>query len=183
MEDCKMKNAYDYWLELSRTPDLQIEKAKTDFSSAIYQLMTEKNISRASLARAIHVSKPYISKILAGTENFTIKTMAALAFALGHELNISLRPIEKESGLTHELNCIFSNRSDGEMLSPAWSSQFETKGTKGEALKPVWTIDQTHHKQPIDSELISTQGEEETLTLEGKNTDSSMGSGVQSIAA
>jgi predicted amidohydrolase len=32
--------------------------------------------------------------------------------------------------------------------------QFEIKGLKGEALKPVWTIAQPHHKQPIDSELV-----------------------------
>jgi hypothetical protein len=35
------------------------------------------------------------------------------------------------------------------------SCQFEINGLKGEALKAVWTSAQPHHKQPIDSELVS----------------------------
>jgi NADPH-dependent 2,4-dienoyl-CoA reductase/sulfur reductase-like enzyme len=36
--------------------------------------------------------------------------------------------------------------------------QFEIKGLKGGALKPLWTNAQPHHKQPIDSELAFPSG-------------------------
>jgi superfamily II DNA or RNA helicase len=42
------------------------------------------------------------------------------------------------------------------------SCQFETKGTKGDALKPVLATDQPHHKHPVDSEPASAREYGET---------------------
>jgi ATP-dependent DNA helicase RecG len=46
------------------------------------------------------------------------------------------------------------------------SYQFEIKGLKGEALKPVLTTAEPHHKQPIDSELVSVMSRARDIALE-----------------
>jgi transcriptional regulator with XRE-family HTH domain len=124
-----MKDAHDYLLEERNKPAYWFEKSKTDFSDKIYQLMMEHNMSRSQLAGKVGVTKPYISKVFAGNENFTIRTMSNLAFALGCELCIDFSPIEKDAGIPQKLDCISSNYVLGKQLPFIWSTQSQDKSS------------------------------------------------------
>ena len=68
----------EYWAEL----------AILDFTSALESRMERLNVSRAELAERVGASPAYISKVLNGTTNFTVKSMATLAHALGQRISI-----------------------------------------------------------------------------------------------
>ena len=80
----------------------KIDQLKGDFEfrleTIIYRLtekisekMQEKKISRTEMAKRMNVSSPYVTKILRGNANFTLRTMLSLADALEQELRIDFR--------------------------------------------------------------------------------------------
>ncbi len=77
----------------------KIDQLKGDFEfrfeTIIYRLtekiaqkMEEKKITRTELAKRMNVSSPYVTKILRGNANFTLRSMLSLADALDQELKI-----------------------------------------------------------------------------------------------
>jgi transcriptional regulator with XRE-family HTH domain len=73
----------DYW----------VAGAEVDFTEELARVMAEKDVSRAELARRIGSSPAYITKVLRGNANFTLTTMAKLAFAVGMSVRIGLEPV------------------------------------------------------------------------------------------
>jgi transcriptional regulator with XRE-family HTH domain len=65
-----------------------------DLTCEIERLMKARKISRADLAKKVDVSPAYITKILRGEGNLTIKTVVSLADAVGAKVVLQL--IEKE---------------------------------------------------------------------------------------
>jgi transcriptional regulator with XRE-family HTH domain len=61
-----------------------------EFSDELCQLMEEKKVSRAELARRIGTSRAYITKLLGGGANFTLLTMVRLAMALDGALHVHI---------------------------------------------------------------------------------------------
>lgn len=62
-----------------------------EFTVGLAQLMkANNNMSQAELARRVNVKRPYISRVMAGCENLTVKTMARLAAAAGGALHIAI---------------------------------------------------------------------------------------------
>jgi len=53
--------------------------------------MEENGITRAELARRLNVSKAFVTKLLNGNPNLTIKTMVSLARILDCDLRVELR--------------------------------------------------------------------------------------------
>jgi|SRR6185312_1885688 len=78
----------DYWLA----------GPVTDFTEDLCRLMKEKKISRAELARRIGSSRPYVTKLLSGSANFTLTTMVKLAMAVGGALRVH---ISERQAVTH----------------------------------------------------------------------------------
>ena len=68
------------------------EEIILDFTEKIVTVMEEMGINRAELARKLGVSKAFITKLLNGNPNLTIKTMVSLAKTLDRDLNIDLGP-------------------------------------------------------------------------------------------
>lgn len=56
----------------------------------IDELMTRDGRTQAWLARQMGVSRPYIHKIVEGSHNFTLETLADVYFALGRSVHIIL---------------------------------------------------------------------------------------------
>jgi transcriptional regulator with XRE-family HTH domain len=84
----KAEASVDYWLA----------GPVTDFTEDLCRLMKEKKISRAELARRIGSSRPYVTKLLSGSANFTLTTMVKLAMAVGGALRIH---ISDRQAVTH----------------------------------------------------------------------------------
>lgn len=66
------------------------EHAVLDFTDAIERLMREQDVSRAELGRRIDTSQAYVTKVLSGESNFTVKSMVQLAHALDASIRIEV---------------------------------------------------------------------------------------------
>lgn len=64
--------------------------ARLGLEEDLARLMSKKKILKSDLAKNADVSPPFITKILSGTNNYTLKTMAKLARAVGAVLEIRL---------------------------------------------------------------------------------------------
>ena len=71
--------------EMERDGSLQIDAAKLELSEQVLQIMENKGITEAELARRLKVSRAYVNKILQGSTNFTIETLVKIGIALKAE--------------------------------------------------------------------------------------------------
>jgi transcriptional regulator with XRE-family HTH domain len=78
--------------EARRKPEYWEEGAILDFTEALFIAMEEQGVTRAELARRLGTSQAYITRVLSGNANFTLKTMSKLALALGLQLEVGLGP-------------------------------------------------------------------------------------------
>ncbi len=84
---------YGRWFrELEETPEYQSAGLEIAFTEELCRVMAEQGVSRAELARRAGTSPAYITKILRGSSNFTLATMAKLARALGMDVDLHLAP-------------------------------------------------------------------------------------------
>ncbi len=79
--------------EAQATPEFWAEGAILEFTEALWARMEEEKVSRAELARRLGTSKAYVTKVLGGNANFTLHSLAKLAFAVGGKVRISIEPI------------------------------------------------------------------------------------------
>ena len=75
-----LEDSLDYWTEGSII----------EFTEDLHRLMGTREVSQAELARRIDRSPAYITKVLHGGANFTLRTMTKLAMALGAELHLHI---------------------------------------------------------------------------------------------
>jgi transcriptional regulator with XRE-family HTH domain len=82
---------------LKNSPDVQRlyeeERLVLWATEAISELMEERNISKADLARALGTSRANVTGLLAGSRNMTLRTLADLAFALESRVDIRTCPL------------------------------------------------------------------------------------------
>ena len=76
--------------------EFRLESLIIDFTEKIVTKMAEGNISRVELARRLGVSKAFVTKLLNGNQNLTIKSMLSIADALECEVNLDIYPKEFE---------------------------------------------------------------------------------------
>lgn len=81
-------------IENARDDDsYQAQWAILDFTEELTRRMDQLDISRAALAAKIGASAPYITKVLRGEGNPTIRSLAKLAKAVESVLRLHLAPI------------------------------------------------------------------------------------------
>jgi ribosome-binding protein aMBF1 (putative translation factor) len=85
------------WLTRKRdaVPDLDIlEEAALAMAQAVVQnAINRSGISRAELARRLNRSRSFVSRMLCGDHNLTVKTMARALAACGEEVRLGSEPI------------------------------------------------------------------------------------------
>ncbi len=75
---------------------LQIDEAKLELSEQILELMEDKGITEAELARRLGKSRAYVNKVLQGTTNFTIKSLVKIGLALESEVKLEFVQSKKD---------------------------------------------------------------------------------------
>jgi transcriptional regulator with XRE-family HTH domain len=80
-------------------PDLEIleEGALAMAQSTIQNAINLSEITRAELARRLGRPRSFISRMLRGDHNLTIKTMARTLLACGYEVRFSIEPLGEPS--------------------------------------------------------------------------------------
>jgi len=94
----------DYWLE----------GVKIEFAEQMLAQMDALGISRKDLAQRLGVSPAYVTKILRGSTNFTLKSMVGIARALNCELHTYL---QKKDGGDIGIEFNSANRHPGATVS------------------------------------------------------------------
>ena len=61
------------------------------FVDEIVKIMERKKMTRVEFARRLGVRPSYVTKILSGRENMTIRTMESMAGIVGYELVLGIR--------------------------------------------------------------------------------------------
>lgn len=82
----KAKQRNSYW----------VGKAIHDFTEELHDLMQQRAVSKAELARRIDCSPAYVSKVLRGDSNLTIDSMVKLVRAVDGQLCIHVTRQEDE---------------------------------------------------------------------------------------
>jgi transcriptional regulator with XRE-family HTH domain len=82
--------------EAERHVEFWEELAIVGFAEDVWLAMERQGLCRAELARKLGTSQAYVTKVLRGNANFTIRSMARLAMALDMELRVELVPKQLE---------------------------------------------------------------------------------------
>lgn len=87
-----MKNSKQYVTEINKSLDFWLEVSVIEFTEELARIMDELSITQAELARRIDKKPSYVSRVLSGNVNFTLKTMTRLALALDSIVHTHLAP-------------------------------------------------------------------------------------------
>ena len=94
-----------------KTFEYRLEKILIQLGEDICRFMRDQQISRAEVAERLGVSRAYVTKVLNGNPNLTIKTLLKLSDALGRELAIHFvpKPDRKQLSSAHRPRRGFSH--------------------------------------------------------------------------
>jgi DNA-binding phage protein len=68
--------------------DLAIETLALNAAGVVAGLMAEQAVTKAGLARRLNKSRAWITQLLGGKANMTIRTLAEVVHALGAEVSL-----------------------------------------------------------------------------------------------
>ena len=89
------EKTFTKWLnELAEDPTFLEEGVILDFTEAVVQAMKRQGITRSELAARLGKTPAYVTKLLSGRNNFTLKTMTQVAQALHLSLKVRLAPLQ-----------------------------------------------------------------------------------------
>jgi transcriptional regulator with XRE-family HTH domain len=77
---------------------LQQEQTILEVTELICQLMEQQNVNRTELSRRLGKSKSYVSQLLDGSRNMTIRTVSDIMFYLNRNFTMQSRQTEHWSG-------------------------------------------------------------------------------------
>src|SRR5260370_33045241 len=81
--------------ELMRDPEFRrlaaVEVLTLEATELIAELLQHHHMNKSDLAKLLGKSRAYVTQMLSGSSNLTIKTLAEVAFALGAE--VRLKPV------------------------------------------------------------------------------------------
>ena len=75
-------------IEWDQDPDYIVEGVLLAATERICELMDKHGISRAELARRLGKSRAYVTRMLNGQPNMTLKTLTQIAVALGEGIDL-----------------------------------------------------------------------------------------------
>jgi transcriptional regulator with XRE-family HTH domain len=82
--------------------EFRLEKIILEITEKISRRMAEKDLNRKNLADKLQVSPPAVTKILNGTNNFTIRRLLTIADALDFDLQIKFKEKKVQRAQTRE---------------------------------------------------------------------------------
>lgn len=71
---------------------LTIEALVAEASESIARLMAEQDVSKADLARRLNKSRAWVTQLLNGRANMTVRTLAEVVYALDAEVKLNTQP-------------------------------------------------------------------------------------------
>lgn len=75
----------------------QQERTILAVTEMLCEIMEQQNVSRAELAARLGKTKGFISQVLDGTANMTMRTMSDILTELGHQMEPTAAPLSSKS--------------------------------------------------------------------------------------
>ncbi|MCD4652439.1 helix-turn-helix transcriptional regulator [bacterium] len=75
------------------------ERLVSEFTQALSDLMEEQDMNRAELAQILECSKSYISQLLNGNKNISLRNVAKVLYKLGKRMSIEVLDWENDLNL------------------------------------------------------------------------------------
>lgn len=86
------KTFADLFREARQRLAYYVEGAILDFTEQVVARMGTANVSKSEFAKQLGVKPSYVTKLLSGSNNYTLETMVKVATALNSEVRIFLQP-------------------------------------------------------------------------------------------
>lgn len=80
----------EFWAALESDEEFWVQQTLTDVAVDLHSLLAQAGLSRSSLAERIGKTPAYITKILRGDVNFTLRSLVLLARALHGRLHVRI---------------------------------------------------------------------------------------------
>jgi transcriptional regulator with XRE-family HTH domain len=116
-----------------------IEGVITDASQIICDLLARKKMKKADLARLLNKTPAYVTQLLSGKTNMTLKTLAEIAHVLGAKLALSATD---EEGVITEINAS-AEEECAEEMSLDWDANethaYRIRFPRGQP-KPIYQV-------------------------------------------
>lgn len=81
--------------DLQKTPEYWLEIIQNELYDQVIEFMEQNQINQTELAEKLKVSKGYVSQILKGQFNYTLKKLIELSLAIGKVPNIQFEKFEE----------------------------------------------------------------------------------------
>ncbi|WP_025122152.1 MULTISPECIES: helix-turn-helix domain-containing protein [unclassified Serratia (in: enterobacteria)] len=91
----------DFEFPIVSEREMACERLLFNTTEDILLAMQDSGVTQSVLAKKIGKSRPYVSKLLDGTRNMTLKTLADISFALGAEAKVAI--IKDGRDVSHHL--------------------------------------------------------------------------------
>ncbi len=85
--------AEKYTKSLEALREFQAERLAMEVTELIYQVMDDTEVTRAELASRLGKSRPYMTRLLDGNTNMTVRTIADVFAALGRSVRVVHQPL------------------------------------------------------------------------------------------
>jgi transcriptional regulator with XRE-family HTH domain len=81
--------------ELLRSPEYWFEEAQNELYRQVVDFMENEGLNQTQLAERLGVSKGYISQVLRGDFNYTLKKLIELSLAMGKVPRIKYQAVDR----------------------------------------------------------------------------------------
>lgn len=78
------------YVDLDSDPDFVSDFLKAQFAEDVYQAMAEKGLNKNALSKKLGKTRQYVGRILNESANFTFRTIAEIACALGRQVSVRM---------------------------------------------------------------------------------------------
>ena len=85
-----------------KDPGFILDGILLDINETICSILERKGISRREFAKKLNVSPPYVTKLLRGDPNLTLKSLVKISQALGVSLDVRLKEPEMVKKIEHD---------------------------------------------------------------------------------
>ena len=96
----KPESLGSFFRESEKSPTYWEELAILDFTEEVVARMAALGVNRSQLAERLKVEPAYVTKLIGGSNNFTLRTMVKISRALAAELRFHLQPKGAQSEWT-----------------------------------------------------------------------------------
>lgn len=81
--------------EILKSPEYWFEHAQNELYAQVVTYMEKEGINQAKLAKELGVTRGYVSQILKGEFNYTLKKLIDISLAIGQVARIEYTPVNK----------------------------------------------------------------------------------------